>query len=91
MSLGEAAGTAAALSLKENVTPRAVNVDELQRTLVKNGLNIGQGFRKLPALEALGNADYSDFNEKLINGNGRSYPIMKSPRLQESRGLFMIE
>ena len=70
MSLGEAAGTAAALSLKENVTPRAVNVDELQRTLVKNGLNIGQGFRKLPALEALGNADYSDFNEKLINGNG---------------------
>lgn len=65
-----AAGTAAALSLKENVAPRSVDVSELQRILVRNGLNIGQGFRKLPALEKLGDADYSGFNEKLINGNG---------------------
>ncbi len=58
------------LSLKENVAPRSVDVSELQRILVRNGLNIGQGFRKLHALEKLGDADYSGFNEKLINGNG---------------------
>ena len=50
MSLGEAAGTAAALSLKHNVKVRDVDVAELQRTLVKNGVNIGQQFREIPAL-----------------------------------------
>jgi hypothetical protein len=51
MSLGEAAGTAVAMSLNDNVSPRKVDVSKLQRQLVKNGYNIGQRFRKIPALE----------------------------------------
>ncbi len=50
MSLGEAAGTACALSLKQGVKVRDIDVGELQRTLVKNGVNLGQRFRQIPAL-----------------------------------------
>ncbi|HPO90691.1 MAG TPA: FAD-dependent oxidoreductase [Victivallales bacterium] len=37
MATGEAAGTAAAISLKKNSTPRNINVMELRRILRKNG------------------------------------------------------
>lgn len=57
MALGEAAGTAAALSIKEGVTPRKLDVAKLQRLLVKNGANIGQGFNKI---KALGDDDFSE-------------------------------
>ena len=40
MSMGEAAGTACALSLKENVTVRNVNVKNLQKTILENGGNL---------------------------------------------------
>ena len=50
MALGEAAGTACALSIKDNVSPRNVDIGKLQRKLVENNCNIGQGFRKIPAL-----------------------------------------
>ena len=67
MTMGESAGTAAALSLDEDVTPRKLDVGKLQRKLVENGLNIGQGYRKIPSLP---DKDYSQFFEKVINGNG---------------------
>lgn len=60
MSLGEAAGTAAAMSIKDDVRVRDLNVGKLQRKLVDNKYNIGQAFRKIPALEE---RDYSEFNE----------------------------
>ena len=63
MALGEAAGTAAALSLKENVTPRALDVATLQRTLVSNNVNIGQRFRKIPALDRLNSENDNTFEE----------------------------
>lgn len=50
MTLGEAAGTACALSLKKGCRVRDLDVGELQRTLDKHGVNIGQSFRKIPAL-----------------------------------------
>ena len=50
-NLGEAAGTAAVKSIRDNVRLRDVNVPELQRELVANGLEIGQKYRKIPALE----------------------------------------
>ena len=65
MALGEAAGTAAALAVKNGVTPRQLDVGELQRTLVKNGVNIGQRFRKIPALE---NAEINTAAEKYVGG-----------------------
>ena len=40
MSMGEAAGTAAALSLKDNVTVRNVDVKKLQETILANGGNL---------------------------------------------------
>lgn len=51
MSLGEAAGTASALAVKHGIKVRDVDVAELQRTLVANGVNIGQQFREIPSLK----------------------------------------
>ena len=67
MAMGEAAGTAAAMSIKEGVTPRKLDVAKLQRRLVENKCNIGQGFRKIPALADGNYSEYAvDF--KPING-----------------------
>jgi len=41
MVMGEAAGTAAALSLEGNVAPRQVDVAVLQKRLVAQGVNLG--------------------------------------------------
>src|SRR5262249_36591345 len=41
MVMGEAAGTAAALSLESGVTPRRVDVTVLQKRLVAQGVNLG--------------------------------------------------
>ena len=49
--MGQAAGTAAALSLTYSISPRKVDRKELQRTLIADGMNIGQGVRKIPGLE----------------------------------------
>jgi hypothetical protein len=35
--IGQAAGTAAAMAIKQNISPRKVNIKELQKTLVKQG------------------------------------------------------
>ncbi len=59
MAMGEAAGTACAMSLQDDVTVRNIDVAKLQRKLVANNCNIGQGFRKLPALQ---DGDYSAYN-----------------------------
>ena len=58
MAMGEAAGTASAMSIKEGVPPRNLDVAKLQRRLVENNCNIGQGFRKI---ESLGDGDYSKY------------------------------
>ncbi|HEY5466551.1 MAG TPA: FAD-dependent oxidoreductase [Clostridia bacterium] len=41
-ALGEAAGVAAAISAKGGVTPRSIDIMELQKTLVSQGAEIGQ-------------------------------------------------
>lgn len=43
LNIGEAAGTAAALCAETNVEPRNVDIKRLQKTLVDNGAEIGQG------------------------------------------------
>ncbi len=67
MALGEAAGTAAAMSLEAKVAPRHIDVAALQRRLVENGCNIGQGFRKIPSLE---DKDYSAYATRHRAHNG---------------------
>jgi len=37
---GQAAGTAAALALRENITPRRLNVSLIQKTLTNQGMNL---------------------------------------------------
>ena len=75
MAMGEAAGNACALSLKENVELGDLNVSALQKILVANKCNIGQGFRKIPGLE---DRDYSEFavtlgDPKKRNGGESSF------------------
>jgi hypothetical protein len=41
MALGQAAGTAAALSLREGTRPRELEITLLQRTLIEQGANLG--------------------------------------------------
>lgn len=67
MAMGEAAGTAAAISLEDNVNVRNVDIAKLQRKLVTNKCNIGQAFRKIPALD---DGDYSDFYVTHAHKNG---------------------
>ena len=47
-NMGEAAGTAAALSLDKNVQPRALDRTILQKSLLENNGNIGQTYRLIP-------------------------------------------
>jgi len=50
MALGEAAGTACALAVQNNVRVRDLDVPTLQRRLNANKVNLGQNFRQIPAL-----------------------------------------
>lgn len=77
MAMGEAAGTAAALALKAGVKPGDVDISTLQRKLVENKCNIGQGYRKIPGLE---DKDYSEYGEIVNNAksrNGQEYLHLK--------------
>jgi len=51
MSMGEAAGTAAAMSLANNIPFRKLDRVHLQQELIANNVNIGQAERKIPGLE----------------------------------------
>jgi hypothetical protein len=44
LNMGQAAGTAAAISIKQGVTPRKLDAQVLQAQLVKDGCEIGQNF-----------------------------------------------
>jgi len=50
LSMGEAAGTATAISLKRDIPPRRVDRLELQKTLIANGVNVGQQSREIPGV-----------------------------------------
>ncbi len=49
-SMGEAAGTAAALCVKKGIRPRDLDRLDLQKELVASGVNIGQRGREIPGL-----------------------------------------
>lgn len=69
MTLGEAAGTACALAVKNGVAPRNVDVAELQKTLNKNGVNIGQNFREIPSLKSEANNAKFTLNDSSKGNN----------------------
>ncbi len=49
-SMGQAAGTAASLSLKQNIPLRKLDRKELQHQLLADGMNLGQKIRPIPGL-----------------------------------------
>ncbi|MBQ2707349.1 MAG: FAD-dependent oxidoreductase, partial [Clostridia bacterium] len=49
-TMGEAAGTATAMSLAKGIAPRKLDRIELQRELIANGVNIGQQMRDIPGV-----------------------------------------
>ena len=76
MAMDEAAGTAAAISVAQDVSLEELNVAELQRVLVGKKCNIGQGYRKIPSLDE--NVDYSEYAvEVLKKRNGMEYEYLK--------------
>jgi len=50
LNMGQAAGTAAAISIKRKLTPRKIERLELQRELVKDGCEIGQSYFEIPGV-----------------------------------------
>ena len=66
-TMGEVAGTAVALSLAKNMTPREVDRIILQKELIKNKVNIGQNFRNIPGLEGEGNGMEDRFENPEFN------------------------
>ncbi len=50
INMGQAAGTAAALSLEKGLSPRKVDVRELQTRLMADGMELGQNYREIPGL-----------------------------------------
>ncbi|MDD5604144.1 MAG: FAD-dependent oxidoreductase, partial [Eubacteriales bacterium] len=51
LTMGEAAGTAAAISLKLDIDPGKVDRIGLQEELIRNGVNLGQVYRKIPGID----------------------------------------
>lgn len=74
-TMGEAAGTAACISLHENITPRQVDRIKLQRELIANKVNLGQMFRTIPGVTDVVEEykdDYSnpEFHNKAVTVKG---------------------
>ena len=65
MTMGEAAGTAAAMSLDADVCPADLPVPALQRELVRAGVNLGQSMRAIPGLSPSEEADDPYSNPEL--------------------------
>ncbi len=50
LTMGQAAGTATALSLRQDIPPRKLDRVELQTRLLADGLNLGQQYRAIPGV-----------------------------------------
>ena len=72
MTMGEAAGTAAALCLEQGADPAALSVPALQRELVRSGVNLGQAMRAIPGLSPAEAADDPYANPELYTGKAVS-------------------
>lgn len=58
--MGEAAGTATAISLVKSIPVRKVDRLALQTELIQNGVNIGQSYRTIPGIEAIDTGAHVD-------------------------------
>ncbi len=77
-TMGESAGTATCLSLKNGIPPRKVDRVELQRELIANHVNIGQGFRSIPGV-----TDQISFEDNYANGEFRAERVIHQNRANE--------
>ena len=82
LTMGVAAGVAAAISIKHNIPPRKIDRLELQSELIASKVNIGQGYREIPGIK-----DYKyDNNDIYANHeqNARYRCIRRSKQFQKS-------
>lgn len=68
-TMGESAGTAMSIALRDNITPREVDRIELQKELIANKVNLGQNMRAIPGIDLEG----IRFDEKYKNGEFRDW------------------
>ena len=83
-TMGEAAGTAAALCVKKGIRPRDLDRLDLQKELVSNGVNIGQNTREIPGLPK---DVISEFEDVYANPELKSAESMEQQKKDNSRHL----
>lgn len=75
LSMGEAAGVATCQSLEKDITPREINIKELQLELIKTGGNLGQAVREVAGISV----DSISHDLKYINydqkGGGKAVTV----------------
>lgn len=80
-SMGEAAGTAAALCVRKNIRPRDLDRVDLQTELIASDVNIGQRNRKIPGLP---DDIRSDFEDVYINNELKNQEFMGKNRKMDN-------
>ena len=83
-TMGEAAGTAAALCVKKQLRPRDLNRIDLQTELIAAGVNIGQYAREIPGVAKKG---ASQFDEADLSTELYSAELMESLKKAGTRKL----
>ena len=97
MNMGQAAGTATALSLKQDIPPRKVDRVELQTELLRNKFDLGQRFRDLPGIDpalCIGHKNFSKNTHDIkIQGKNNMWEddSVKKPQLIKQRELAYKE
>jgi len=79
LTMGEAAGTAASLSLEQGIVPRELDRIQLQATLIANGGNLGQAFRTIPGLDI----ENPVYEEKHLNPEFKLQDSVVTGRINE--------
>ena len=83
-SMGEAAGTAAAMCVKKQIRPRDLDRVALQTELIASGVNLGQNNRRIPGLPE---DIKSDFTDDYVNGELKSREQMEAQKREGRRRL----
>ena len=83
-SMGEAAGTAAALCVKKRIRPRDLNRIDLQNELIASGVNLGQRNRQIPGVDVSAS---SEFDAKYLSTELFSREAMEKQKSAGTRKL----
>ena len=82
LSMGEAAGAAACVSIAQDIPPRNVDVTALQTELIQTGCNLGQAMRHIKDFSGVS----LDFEEAYPNPEYRNHAVVVKNRADEFTG-----